>query len=113
MRTPRSAALTILLFSACDGPARAATCNMTIVGASVLDDASCAVTRGRGLTEVQAEGGATINIRRSIMSARLPGDPATGGRHQASTRFGEVVTSIDPSGKTCFFNYKAVLCVEE
>ena len=113
MRTPRSAALTILLFCACGGPALAATCNLTIVGASVLDDASCAVTRGRGFTEVQDEGGATIDIRRSIMSARLPGSLSAERRHQASTRFGQVVTSIDPDGKTCFFNYKAVLCIEE
>ncbi len=113
MRIVRSAALTILLVATGGGPALAATCNMTIVGAGVLDDATCAVTRGRGFTEVQAEGGATIDIRRSVMSARLPGRQSTGRRHQASTLFGQVVTSIHPDGKTCFFNYKAVLCVEE
>ena len=113
MRTLRSVALTLLLFSACGGPAFAASCNLTIVGASVLDDASCTLTRGRGITEVQAEGGATIDIRRSIMSARLPGSLSAERRHEASTRFGQVVTSIDLDGKTCFFNYKAVLCIEE
>ena len=113
MRRFQSAALTILLFGTCGGPALAATCNLTIVGASVLDDASCAVTRGRGFTEVQAEGGATIDVRRSVMSARLPGHLPTGRSRQGSTRFGQVVTSVDPDGKTCFFNYKAVLCVQD
>lgn len=114
MRTIRNTVLTILLFGALSGPALAATCNMTVVGANVLDDASCTLTRGRGLTEVQVESGGTIDIRRSIMRSRLVGDQLSSGRkRQASTLFGQVVTSVDPANKTCFFNYKVVLCVEE
>lgn len=113
MRTIRSTALTILLFGACGGPALAETCTMTVMGAGVLDGASCTVTRGRGITEVQVEGGGTIDIRRSIMSARLPGDQlSTGRRRRAPTSFGQVVTSVDSDNKTCFFNYKAVFCVD-
>ncbi len=114
MRKTRSPVLTILLFGALSGPALAATCNMTVVGANVLDDASCTLTRGRGLAEVQVEGGGTIDIRRSIMSTRFVGNQlSTGRKRQASTLFGQVVTSVDSDNKTCFFNYKAVLCVEE
>ena len=87
---------------------------MTVVGADILDDASCTLTRGRGLTQVQVEGGGTIDVRRSIMSTRFIADQlSTGRKRQASTLFGQVVTSVDQDHKTCFFNYKAVLCVEE
>ena len=114
MRTIRNTGLTILLSGALSGPALAATCTMTVVGADILDDASCTLTRGRGLTQVQVEGGGTIDVRRSIMSTRFIADQlSTGRKRQASTSFGQVVTSVDQDHKTCFFNYKAVLCVEE
>ena len=48
------------------------------------------------------------------MSTRFIADQlSTGRKRQASTSFGQVVTSVDQDHKTCFFNYKAVLCVEE
>ena len=113
MRTTRNITLMIMLLSACGGPALAATCNLTIVGANILDDASCTVTLRRGVTEVQVEDGSTIAIRRSIMSARLLKDQfPTRRKGPGSTSFGQVVKSVDAADKTCFFNYKAVLCVE-
>ena len=113
MRTTRKITLLIMLFSACSGPALAATCNMTIVGANVLDDAACTMMLRRGVTEVQVEDGSAITIRRSIMSARLIKDQfSTRRKGLVSTSFGQVVKSVDAADKTCFFNYKAVLCIE-
>ena len=73
MLTTRSTALAIMAIIATGGPCLAATCNMTVMGTSVLDDASCSVIEGRGITEVQIETGGTIDIRRSIMSVRPVG----------------------------------------
>ena len=63
---------------------------------------------------MQVEGGGRIDIRRSVMSARLGGDQlSTGRKRQAATSFGQIVVSVDSDNKTCFFNYKSVLCVEQ
>ncbi len=113
MPTILRTALAITLIGIMGEPSIAATCNMTVLGTSVLDDASCAMTRGRTTTEVQVENGGTIDIRRSIMSARLAGNElATGRKRKASTSYGQVVTSVDTDNKTCYANIKAVLCVE-
>ncbi len=113
MLTTLRTALAITLIGVIGGPSLAATCNMTVMGASVLDDASCSVMQGRALTEVQVEHGGTVDIRRSTMSARLSGDDiTTGRRRKAATSYGQVVTSVDADNKTCYANIKAVLCVE-
>ena len=113
MLTTRSAALAIMLIGVTGGPSVAATCNMTVLGTSVLDDASCSVMRGRGRTVVQVENGGTIDVRRSIMSTRFIGDqPTMKRRRTASRSYGQVVTSVDTDTKTCYANSEAVLCVE-
>ncbi len=112
MPTIRTAALALALTGLAAGPALAATCNLTVLGASVLDDATCTLAQGRGLTRVDLPGG-TIVIRRSVMSARLAADPGAPrpGRARLS-RYGQVTTSNGAGDKTCYFNQRAVLCVE-
>lgn len=113
MPTMRTAALAVALAGLACGPALAATCNLTVLGTSVLDDEACAVSTARGVTTVSVGTGGTIRIRRSIMSARLPGAAPSGRRSRSgTTSFGQVVTSSEADDKTCYFNQKAVLCVE-
>ena len=113
MLKTRSTALAIVAILAAGEPSLAATCNMTVMGTSILDDAACAVVRGRGVTEVQVASGGTIDIRRSIMSVRPMEDRSTTRRRRKAPRsYGQVLTSVDPDNKTCYANSKAVLCVE-
>ncbi|RYB07101.1 hypothetical protein [Lichenibacterium ramalinae] len=112
MPTIRSAALAIVL-SGLAGPALAATCNMTVLGTTVLDDVACTVASARGVTTVSVGAGGTVLVRRSVMSARLPGVMAPTRRSRSGfTNYGQVVTSSEVDDKTCFFNQTAVLCVE-
>ena len=113
MLTTRNTTLAILAIIVTGGPCLAATCNMTVMGASVLDDVSCSVIAGRGMTEVQVATGGTIDIRRSTMSVRPVGYRLTTGRiRNAQRSYGQVLTSVDGDNKTCYANSKAVLCVE-
>lgn len=112
MLTNRSAALAVVLFGLTGTPLLAATCNLTVEGAHVVDDATCTVTAGRGITRAMVEGGSTIEVRRSIMSARLVEDPLPIRHRRRATSYGQVVTSDDADDRTCYFNQKAVLCVE-
>ena len=113
MLTSRSAALAAVVSALAGGPAPAATCNLTVQGAPVLDDASCTVTSGRATTSVVVDNGGRILIRRSIMSARLADYPVPAGRRRgAYASFGSVIASDDADDRTCYFNQKAVLCVE-
>lgn len=110
----RSAALALApLLWAC-GPAPAATCNMTVLGTSVLDDAACTVATARGVTRISVGTGATLLIRRSVLRARLPEVEGPAGRPARLVSYGRVVTSgaDESDDKTCYFNQKAVLCVE-
>jgi hypothetical protein len=107
----RSAALAILLIGCSGAPALAATCNLTVLGASVFDDATCTVTAGRGGTTVAVEGGSVIRIRRTTMTARFAADPQA-PRRGVTASYGKVVVSDNTDDKTCYFNQKAVLCVE-
>ena len=113
MMTTRRAALATLILGFSCAPALAATCNLTIKGATVIDDATCTVAAGRGLTVVAVEGGSTVRIRRMIMSASLAADPALAGRRRGATSFGRVVRSDNTDDKICYFNQKAVFCVEQ
>ena len=109
----RSIALAVALAGPACGPALAATCSLTVLGTSVLDDEACAVGTAGGVTTVSVGTGGTIRIRRSLMSASLPGGGTPPGRRRAgTTSFGRVVTSSEGDDKTCYFNQKAVLCVE-
>lgn len=113
MPRSRNAALAAVLSVLAGGPALAATCNLTVQGTTVLDDASCTVTGAKGATSVVVENGGRILIRRSIMSARLANYPIPAGRRRgASASFGPVIASDDADDRTCYFNQKAVLCVE-
>jgi hypothetical protein len=107
----RSAALAMILIGCSGAPALAATCNLTVLGASVFDDATCAVTAGRGGTTVAVEGGSTIRIRRTMMSARFAAT-SQAPRRRLTVSYGKVVVSDKTDDKTCYFNQKAVLCVE-
>ena len=111
MTTRRAALATLILGFSC-APALAATCNLTIKGAPVIDDATCTVAVGRGLTTVAVEGGSTVRIRSMIMSASPAADPAMAGRRRKATSFGMVVRSDSTDDKTCYFNQKAVFCIE-
>lgn len=113
MLTTRSAALAALVIGSSGAPALAATCNLTVIGAPVIDDATCTVAVGRGGTTTVAaiEGGSTVLIRHMIMSVRLAGDPSLTRRRARS--FGRVVPSDAADDKTCYFNQKAVFCVEQ
>jgi hypothetical protein len=112
MPTIRSAALAIAL-AGLAGPSLAATCTMTVQGTTVIDDEACTVATARGVTRVSVGTGGTVLVRRSIMSARLPGVvPPTRRSRQGFTNYGQVVTSSEADDKTCFFNQEAVLCVE-
>lgn len=109
----RSAATALLLSGLAGGPALAATCNLTVLGTSVLDDEACAVSTGRGVTRIAVGTGGTILIRRQILRVALPGNRTAGRRrHGGATSYGQVITSGDADDKTCYFNQRAVLCVE-
>ncbi|MGI3903344.1 MAG: hypothetical protein ACRYGP_13155 [Janthinobacterium lividum] len=112
MMTTRRAALATLILGFSCAPALAATCNLTIKGALVIDDATCTVSVGRGLTTAEIEGGSTVTIRRMMMSASPAADPALSGRRRKATSFGMVVRSDRTDDKVCYFNQKAVFCVE-
>ena len=112
MLTSRTIALAMTLTGLTTTPAPAATCNLTIVGAHVIDDTACTVTDGKGSTRIAVEDGSTIEIRRSLMSARLAADPSPAGRRRRATFYGRVVTSDSADDRTCYFNNRAVLCVE-
>ena len=68
-----------------------------------------------GNATVTLPDGGTITVRRSVMRARLLGRPRPDGSRRFFARsFGLVVVSDASEGddKTCFFNQKAVLCVD-
>ena len=114
MTTTRSAALAIAMVCLAAGPASAATCNLTVLGAHVLDDASCTVVRERGVTRVLVDDGSAVVIRRSTMSARLANDPLAARRgRRAYAGYGQVVVTNDSDDKRCYFNQKATLCVDD
>ena len=113
MSTFRTAATALLLSGLAGGPALAATCNLTVLGTSVLDDEACTVSTGRGVTRIAVGTGGTILIRRQTMRVAFPADGTAGPRrHGRSTSYGQVITSGDSDDKTCYFNQRAVLCVE-
>lgn len=113
MPTPRSIALALLLAPAAAAPAAAATCNLTVLGAHVIDDEPCTATRGRGVTRVAVGGGDAIVIRGSTMSGRLLGRPPVQGRPIGPrAALGTVVRSSDSDDRTCWFGQKATLCLE-
>lgn len=114
MTTTRSAALAIAMACLAAGPASAATCNLTVLGTHVIDDASCMVVRGRGVTRVLVDDGSAVVVRRSTMSARVAGDPlATRRGRRAYAGYGRVVVTDDTDGRRCYFNQKATLCVDD
>ena len=113
MSISRSAAVAVLFTGLASSPALAATCNLTVLGTSILDDEACTVATGRGLTRIAVGAGGTIVIRRQTMRVALAGDgPAGRRRHARATSYGEVITSGDADDKTCYFNQRAVLCIE-
>ena len=112
MLTGRSAALLVLSIGLTGSPAVAATCNLTVQGAHVIDDETCTVTSAKGTTRVAVEDGSTIEIRRSILRARLAGDRSFAGHRRGATSYGQVVTADRPNDRICYFGQVAVLCVE-
>ena len=107
------AAIAVLFAGLSCSPALATTCNLTVLGSSVLDDAACTVSTGRNLTQIAVSTGGTILIRRQTMRVALPGDGLAGRRrHPATISYGQVITSGAPDDKICYFNQRAVLCVE-
>ena len=115
MTMTRSAALGLAAGVAAGfaGPAAAATCNLTVLGAHVLDDAACSVATARGVTRIAVADGSALLIRRSTMSARLAGDVPTGPRvRRRFASYGQVVVTDDADDRRCYFNQKATLCVE-
>ena len=112
MTTFRRAAIAVLFAGVSCSPVLAATCNLTVLGSSVLDDAACTVSPGRNVTQIAVGTGGTILIRRQTMRVALPGDGLSGRRHPATISYGQVIRSNDSDDKTCYFNQRAVLCVE-
>ena len=113
MLTNRSVALAMMLIGLAEQPARAATCNLTVMGVQVLNDAACTATATRGITRVADEDGSAITIRGSAMIARLAGEQVSTRQHHRGTTLGDVVTSDNLNDKICYFGQKAVLCVEQ
>ena len=113
MSISRSAAIAVMFAGLACSPALAATCNLTVLGTSVLDDEACTVVTGRGLTRITVGNGGTVVIRRQTMRVALARDGLAGRRrHVRPTSYGEVITSGESDDKTCYFNQRAVLCVE-
>ena len=114
MTTIRRAAIAVLFAGMSCSPVLAATCNLTVLGSSVLDDAACTVGTGRSLTRIAVGTGGTILIRRRTLRVALPGDDLSGRRRRrpATVSYGEVVTSGEADDKICYFNQRAVLCIE-
>ena len=113
MLANRTVALAMMLIGLAEQPARAATCNLTVMGAQVLYDAVCTATATRGITRVAVEDGSAITIRGLAMSARLAGEQVSTRRRHKGTSLGDVVTSDNLDDKICYFGQKAVLCVEQ
>ena len=108
-----TAVLALALVGLATGPAFAATCHMTVLGSPVLDDVPCSLASRAGITRVLLDDGGDVTVRRSVMSARLLGNPRLDGTRRLFRRsFGQVVASGDSDDKTCFFNREATLCVD-
>ena len=114
MLTSRSVALAIVLMGLAGGRTLAATCHLTVQGASILDDEDCTVSKARGSTKVIVGPYGTILIRGSAMSVQIAGPHAMTRRYRRRhVSLGQVVTSDDSDEKTCYFGQKATLCVEQ
>ncbi len=115
MLTTRHAALAIMLMTIATQPALAETCNLTLNGRPLLEDAACTVTsRGRIVSTDQGET-ITIEIRRSILRADIAENRHLSwhrDKHYGLRSFGRVVKSNDLDDKTCFFNQHITLCID-
>ncbi len=114
MLTNRSVALAIVLMGLAGGRTLAATCHLTVQGASILDDEDCTVSKARGSTKVIVGSYGTILIRGSAMSVQIADPQSTGRRYsRRHVSLGEVIMSDNSDEKTCYFGQKATLCVEQ
>ncbi len=110
----RHVAFAAILTSVTVQPTLAQTCNLTIGGSRILDDEACTVSRGKSGTRITVGSGGTIALRRSRLSLSLPNEPVRfqRGKRRGPTSYGRV-TSYSNDGKTCSFNQKLVLCIEQ
>ena len=113
MLTDRSVALALMLIGLTGAPALAATCNLTVEGAHILDDEDCTVSGGRGSTSITVGTYGTIIVRESAMSVRIAGQQSPNRRNRRRyVSLGQVVASDNSNDRMCYFGQKAVLCVE-
>ncbi len=114
MLTSRSVAIAIVLMGLAGGRTLAATCHLTVQGASILDDEDCTVSKARGSTKVFVAQYGTILVRGSAMSVQIAGPQSTSRRYRRRhVSLGQVLISDDSDEKSCYFGQKATLCVEQ